>query len=79
MRSPVIFLQEHFNDADGVVNLLNKHLGRAPNRKTAIRWFERNSIPGDWFSDLMWVLELEYGAPISLREHYTEPENDIFD
>ncbi len=82
MRNSAQFLRDHFNDADGVVNLLNLHAGRAPQRAAVIKWFERNSIPGDWWPALIHAVDAEAGR-VSVVTPYVietqEPENDIFD
>lgn len=61
-----LFLREHFRDIDGVERLTRKHLGASPQRDAIRKWFERASIPATWLSRLILVVELEYGAPVSM-------------
>lgn len=77
MDSPAQFLEDHFNDADGVIGLLNKHRPQTPRREAVVKWFSRNTIPGEWWPELLIALKRENGAYPDL-EAYGEATNDIF-
>lgn len=76
------FLTTHFSDADGVIGLLHKHGRDAPPRQNIKRWFERNSLPGDWLAVLIVTLMLDdrYKRTPDLRPFITggAPAPDIF-
>lgn len=55
------FLQEHFGNPDGVVNLLAKHGAPVPQRPAVVKWFARGSVPGEWVLWLMIALYREDG------------------
>lgn len=74
------FLEDNFQDVNGVLGLLAKHTQtELPNRETAKRWFQRNSIPGDWAFLLLFALEQESGKPVAIAPYISgEAEHDIF-
>lgn len=74
------FLEDNFQDVDGVLGLLAKHTQiELPNRETARRWFQRNSIPGDWAFMLLFALEQESGQPVAIAPYIGEENtHDIF-
>ena len=71
------FLANNFGDADGVLGLTAKHCDRVPQRDTARKWFERGSVSSDWLPELIYALEIETGAPVSLA-HYMKGGDDVF-
>lgn len=72
------FLKGEFGDPDGVVGLLGKHGSAVPQREAVRKWFERRSLPGEWFPILLITLERETGAPVSVERYATGVSNDIF-
>lgn len=78
MFSATKFLSDHFDDADGVIGLVGKHAAQVPQREAARKWFERGSIPADWLPVLLFSLECECGAPISMAPYVRDGTNDIF-
>lgn len=73
------FLRENFVDIDGVLHLVSKHAHvDLPQRAAVTKWFQRASVPGDWFPIILMVAEAEVGH-IDLGVYTQRPdENDIF-
>jgi hypothetical protein len=72
------FLKDHFNDPDGVIGLLDKHRPASPKRMAVVKWFERNSIPGEWWPELLMALFDENGRWPDLFAYDATPDNDLF-
>lgn len=69
MFDSVRFLEENFNNADGIVGLLHAYRLDAPQRDTARKWFERGDIPAKWLPLLICVLEIDSGEPVRLAQY----------
>ena len=65
------FLRAHWTDERTLVQFVAVY-GVAPPKPKAVRkWYERRSIPAQWFATLLILLEFERGKPPSLREFWT--------
>lgn len=53
------FLNHQFGSPDGVLKLLRKHGLPTPKRPAAEKWFYRDSIPGEWWPQLILALQAE--------------------
>jgi hypothetical protein len=60
------FLRTNWADEDKLISFIKAYSEEPPKRATARKWFERESVPSDWFATLLVLLELEHGRPISL-------------
>lgn len=61
------FLTEQFGPNPDVMILdLQKHGEHRPDRDTARKWYERDSMPGDWLAVIVYALELRDGKPPAL-------------
>lgn len=63
------FLLEHFGSVQGVLSFLRAYNAPLPKDKAVEKWFQRASIPSDWFPILLVYLELDRGGPISLTDY----------
>lgn len=61
------FLADHFHSVQGVVSFLGAYDAPLPKAPAVQKWFERGSIPSDWLPVLLCYLEIENGAPVSLK------------
>ena len=71
------FLVDKFRDPDGVVGTFNAYGLGIPSRDTIRKWFERGSLPSDWFPMLVVVAELENGEPVRLAEYLMKGSEDV--
>ena len=60
------FLRAHWSDERKLVQFLVVYGVSPPKRMTARKWFDRESVPSDWFATLLMLLEIERGRPVSL-------------
>lgn len=44
-----------------------------PKAETVYKWFQRGSIPGEWFPVLLALLELEKGNAVSVSPYLRAP------
>jgi hypothetical protein len=66
------FLLDHFGTPEAII-ALSRNIGiETPAKDTVRKWFERGSIPGDWWPKLLLSLEHDNGAPVSLRGYLAE-------
>lgn len=75
------FLDDHFGNADAVIGLANQFNVDVPAKDTLRKWFERGSIPADWWPVVLALLEMEGGKPISVLGYLGRVQgndNDIF-
>lgn len=71
------FLTEQFGNADAVIGLANHFNVDVPAKDTLRKWFERGSIPSDWWPVVLALLEMDRGAPVSVLDYMgRESEND---
>lgn len=63
------FMSSNFRDADGLIGLFSVYRVAIPSKDTVRKWFERGSIPSEWFVMAVCVLELDRGEPVSLIEY----------
>lgn len=63
------FMGDNFRDADGLIGLFSVYRVACPAKDTVRKWFERGSIPSEWFVMAVCVLELDRGEPVSLVEY----------
>lgn len=59
------FLHSRFGSAPGVVAFLGAYRRSVP-LHTVQKWWQRNSIPGEWLGLLLGLLEVETGGPVGL-------------
>ncbi len=60
------FLRAYWADERKLVQFLAVYGVSPPKRMTARKWFDRESVPSDWFATLLCLLEIERGRPVSL-------------
>lgn len=63
------FLVEHFGTPQGVVSYLRAYGVVPPGVTTVEKWFQRASIPSEWFPLLLACLELDRGGPVSVSKY----------
>ena len=63
------FLADTYQNADGVCGIFSAYKMPIPARDTVRKWFERSSIPSEWFPVLVAIMELERGEPIWLSDY----------
>lgn len=63
------FLADKFRDADGIVGLFGAYRIPCPPKDTVRKWFERQSVPGEWLVMLLAVVELDEGQPVRLSPY----------
>lgn len=61
------FLVTKFKTPAGLVSFLRAFDAPTPSDEMARKWFQRSSVPAEWFAVLLAYLELDEGAAISLR------------
>jgi len=73
------FLQENFQNPDGVIGALTKHHeGALPQRAAVVKWFRRGSIPCHWVFILLETVRRETGVYPNLSEYLGGEGVDIF-
>lgn len=60
------FLRAYWRDERKLVQFVEIYGLKPPKRMTARKWFDRESVPPDWFATLLVLLEIERGQPVSL-------------
>lgn len=60
------FLKEEFGTADAIIGLAGTYAVDVPKRETIRKWFERGSVPGEWWPVMVTLLEKERGKPVGL-------------
>lgn len=63
------FLVENFQNTPGLVNFLRAYGAALPKSTRVEKWFQRESIPAEWFAVLLAYLEIDRGGPISLTAY----------
>lgn len=63
------FLKENFKTPQGVLSFLRAYGAPVPGAKAVEKWFQRDSVPAEWLPVLLAYLELDGGAPVSLRDY----------
>lgn len=66
------FLVELFGTPQGVVAFLGAYGAELPGLFAVEKWFKRESVPSDWLVILLAYLEIEQGAPVSLKKYLGE-------
>ena len=61
------FINDHLINPDAVIGLANSLEVTVPAKDTLRKWFERGSIPGEWWPIVLVLIETENGGPVSLR------------
>ena len=64
-----IFLVENFQTVQGLLAFLRAYNAPMPNMKTVEKWFQRQSVPSEWFAVLLAYLEIDRGGPVSLIKY----------
>ena len=63
------FLDDNFGDIGALVARCRVAGVEPPNEAAVQKWRQRNSIPGEWLTKLVSVLEIERGEAVSLRRY----------
>lgn len=63
------FLKQNFQNAGGIVAYCRSMGVEPPSEEAAQKWFERNSLTGEWLAKLLSILEAERGEPVSILEY----------
>lgn len=63
------FLIDCFKTPVGLIAFLRAYNADLPSEETARKWFQRGSVPSDWFAYLLAYLEMDRGAPVSLSAY----------
>jgi hypothetical protein len=69
MFQTVKFLEDNFDDVDGVIGLVGKYWPVTPRREAVRKWFSRESVASEWWPVLLLVLETHTGRPVSLAPY----------
>jgi hypothetical protein len=64
-----LFLREKFGSVQGLISFLSAYDARLPNASQVEKWFQRESIPSDWWPVLLAYLELEAGTAVSISSY----------
>ena len=60
------FLKDHFRTPPELVAMFRSYGLEPPRDGTVSQWFNRKTVPSNWFPILLAVLELHHGAPVSV-------------
>jgi hypothetical protein len=60
------FLDERFQTPRGLLAFLSAYNAPLPNAAAVEKWFQRKTVPSEWFAVLLAYLELEEGCPLSI-------------
>ena len=71
------FLQDQFTDPDGLVCLVEKHCSMQPQKEAVRKWFQRGSVPSDWWP-LLIIAALRETGEVPPLGNYLGGVNDIF-
>ena len=66
MFSMCRFLRTYWPEPDRLVHFVRTYGVEPPSRPAVVKWFERESVPANWFATLLALLELDRGKPVSL-------------
>lgn len=64
-----LFITEKLESPDAVIGLFGLAGVSIPAKDTVRKWFERGSIPGEWWPLVLVVLEITNGGPVSLASY----------
>ena len=70
------FIVDHLISPDAIVGLANHFNIEVPAKDTLRKWFERGTIPGEWWPVVLAMLELESGKPVSVVEYLRRSAGD---
>ncbi len=62
------FLETKFQTPAKLSSFLRAFGAQPPSDEVVRKWFQRKTIPADWFAVLLVYLELDNGEPVSLTE-----------
>lgn len=65
MFDAAAFMKTYFSGPGQIYGLLVAY-GLTPKEDTVGKWWQRKSVPTEWFAVILGVLELENGAPVRL-------------
>jgi hypothetical protein len=75
----LLFLEDCFRDAHGVMAAVARHAPDNPLKKEAVdKWFSRQSVPSSWLPVLILAHEAETGQRVDIRRYCRETPHDIF-
>lgn len=63
------FLKENFLNPQKVLALFRAYNIGCPSLSAIEKWFQRGTIPGEWFPVLLAFLEMERGRPVGVTEY----------
>lgn len=64
------FLRDKFRSHKEVVQLLRAYNAKQlPQEAAVMKWFQRETIPSEWFPVLLAYLEIEEGGPVRLAKY----------
>lgn len=63
------FLRENFSTPTEMLAFLRAYNAPVPSTFTVQKWFQRDTVPSDWFPILLAYLELDRGAPVRLMPY----------
>lgn len=80
MFATKLFIQEKLESPDAILGLFGAAGISSPAKDTVRKWFERGSIPSEWWPIVLVVLELTNGGPVSLAGYAGNKatDHDIF-
>ena len=64
------FLRRYWSDPERLVHWTRTMGAEPPSVGAANKWFQRESVPTEWFGTLLALLEIERGKPVSLIEFH---------
>ena len=66
------FLDDNFRKPQEVCALLRAYGAEAvPEESSVKKWFQRASVPSEWFAVLLAYIELDAGQPVRLAAYLT--------
>ncbi len=65
------FLTVYFHTPTGLVSFLRAYSAPLPAEEAVRKWFQRGTVPAEWFAVLLAYLEIDRGAPVRVAEFLT--------
>jgi hypothetical protein len=60
------FLADKFKTPASLISFVKAYGVAPPKEAATAKWFQRGSVPSEWFAVLLAVLELDDGRPVSV-------------
>lgn len=63
------FFDDHLPNASAVIDIFVRHGATPPDRFAVRKWRQRDAIPGEWFPQILYLLEKQDGAPVDIARY----------